>query len=65
MSQQWREVGMSASGQEAALARLQERRRQIQQELAQLDRQIADARLRVVTVDQRIARLTRSQRPAA
>ena len=56
---------MSASVQEAALARLQERRRQIQRELSQLDRQIVHARLQVVTAEQRIARLTRTRRPAA
>jgi hypothetical protein len=56
---------MSASVQEAALARLQERRRQIQQELSQVDRQIVRERLQVVTIEQRIARLTRRQRPAA
>jgi hypothetical protein len=33
--------------------------------LSQVERQIARARLQVVTVEQRIARLTRSQRPAA
>jgi hypothetical protein len=60
-----REVDMNASDAETALARLQARRQQIQQELSQLARQIAQTRLRVVTVEQRIARLTRSQRPAA
>jgi len=56
---------MSVSGPEAALARLQARRREIQQELSQLARQIAQTRLRLVTIEQQIARLTRSQRPTA
>jgi hypothetical protein len=45
--------------------RLQARRQQIQQVLLQLERQMVQARLQVITVEQRIARLTRSQRPAA
>jgi hypothetical protein len=56
---------MNASGQEAALARLQAHRKQMRQELKQVERQIVRARLQVVTVEQRITRLTRSQRPAA
>jgi len=56
---------MNASEQEVVLARLQARRKQIQQELKQVEGQIARARLQVVTVEERIARRTRSQRPAA
>jgi cell division protein FtsL len=56
---------MSVSDAEVALARLQAQRGQIQQALSQLERQIAQQRLQVVTIEQRIARLTRSQRPAA
>ena len=56
---------MNASGQEAALARLQARRRQIRQELNQVERRIARARLQVVTVEERIARRSQRQRPAA
>ncbi len=56
---------MNAPGQEATSARLLARREQIQQELSQVERQIVQARLQIVTVEQRIARLTRTQRPAA
>jgi hypothetical protein len=56
---------MSASGQQAALVRLQRRRQQIQQQRSQVERQIVLTRLQVVTLEQRIARLTRSQRSAA
>jgi hypothetical protein len=56
---------MSVSGQEVALAWLQARRQQIEQELSQVERQIVLTRLQVVTVEQLIGRLTRSQRPAA
>jgi hypothetical protein len=56
---------MNASDAETALARLQARRQLVPQELSQLARQIAQTRLRVVTLEQQIARLTRSQRPAA
>jgi hypothetical protein len=59
------ETGMNASRQEVALARLQARRQQIEQQLSQVERQIVQTRLQVVTVEQRIARLSRSQRPAA
>jgi hypothetical protein len=59
------EVNMNVSGQEVVLAQLQARRRQIQQELSRVERQILQARLQIITVEQRIARLTRSQRPAA
>jgi septal ring factor EnvC (AmiA/AmiB activator) len=64
-SQPLAEVRMKASEQEAVLTRLQARRQQIQKELKQLERQIVQARLQVVTVEQRIARLIRSQRWAA
>jgi hypothetical protein len=57
---------MSASEHEAALARLQSRQEQIEHELKQVERQMVAARLQVITVEQRIARLSRSQqRPAA
>jgi hypothetical protein len=59
------EIGMKASGRETALARLQVRRKQLKHELKQAERQIVAARLQVVTAEQRIACLTRSQRPAA
>jgi hypothetical protein len=59
------EVDMSVSGQEAALARLQARRKYIRQELKQVERQIVRTRLQVATVEQRIARRTGSQRLAA
>jgi hypothetical protein len=47
------------------MVRLQARRQQIQQALSQLERQIVQARLQVITVEQRIARLTRSQQRLA
>jgi chromosome condensin MukBEF ATPase and DNA-binding subunit MukB len=59
------EAGMNTPGREAALGQLQARRQQIERELAQVERQIAQTRLQVVTVEQRITRLTRSQRLAA
>ncbi len=65
VSKNWVEIGMSVSGQQAATTRLQARRRQIQQELSQVERQIVLTHLQVVTVEQRIARLTRSRRRAA
>jgi hypothetical protein len=64
-SQPLTEVRMNVSEQEAVLARLQAHRQQIQKELKQLERQIVHARLQVSTVEQRIARLIRSQRRAA
>jgi chromosome segregation ATPase len=59
------EIDMSTPGRETALARLQARREQIEQELKQVERQIVAARLQVVTLEQRITRLTRRQRQAA
>ncbi|MGH7174461.1 MAG: hypothetical protein ACRELF_26300 [Gemmataceae bacterium] len=56
---------MSASGRQTALARLQSRRMRIEHELKQVERQMVAARLQVVTVEQRIARLIRNQRKAA
>ncbi|HTU20713.1 MAG TPA: hypothetical protein VMG10_21815 [Gemmataceae bacterium] len=56
---------MSISDQEAALARLRTQRQQLQQALLQVERQIIRARLQVVTVEERIVRLSRGQRPAA
>jgi len=64
-SQPLAEVRMKASEQEAGLTRLQARHQQIQEELKQVERRIVHARLQVVTLEQRIARLTRSQRRAA
>ena len=56
---------MNAPGRETTLSRLQERRRQIKHELKQVERQMVAARLQVVTVEQRIAGLTRRLRNAA
>jgi hypothetical protein len=59
------EGGMNTPGREAALGQLQARRKQIERELAKVGWQIAQTRLQVVTVEQRITRLTRRQRLAA
>lgn len=64
-SKEMGEAGMNASRQEVALARLRARRRQIQQQLSQVERQIVQTRLQAITVEHRIARLSRGQRPAA
>ncbi len=56
---------MSASEQQATLARLQARQKQLKHELKQVERQMVAARLQIVTVEQRNPRLTRSQRSAA
>ena len=56
---------MNASEQQATRARLQSRQQQLEHELKQVERQIVVARLQVVTVEQRMARLVRSQRSAA
>ena len=45
---------MSASEQQAALARLQSRQKQIEHELKQVERHLVAARLQVITVEQRI-----------
>ena len=58
------EAAMSTSRRETALARLQSRRQQIEHELKQVERQIVAARLQVVTVEQRIARLIRARKAA-
>jgi hypothetical protein len=59
------EIAMSTPGRESALVSLQARREQIEQELKQVERQIVAARLQVVTLEQRIARLSRSHGKAA
>jgi hypothetical protein len=59
------EVGMNASGRETALARLQARHKQIQRELAWVERKITRARDQVFSIQQRIATLTSSHRRAA
>jgi hypothetical protein len=59
------ESAMSVSGRETALTCLQERRKEIKHELKQVERQLVTARLQVVTVEQRIACLIRSQDKAA
>ena len=56
---------MSTPGRETALAHLQARREQIEQELTQVERQIVAARLQVVTIEQRIVRFNRSHGKAA
>jgi hypothetical protein len=56
---------MNAPGREATRARLQVRRKQIERELARVDRKIARARVQVLSIQQRIATLTSSHRRAA
>jgi hypothetical protein len=56
---------MKAPGRGATLARLQARRKQIERELARVDRKIARARDQVFSIQQRIATLTSGPRRAA
>ena len=59
------EVAMSASEREMALARLQARRRQIERELARVERKIVRARGQVLALQERMASLMLNQRRAA
>ena len=59
------EVAMSASEREMALARLQARRRQIERELARVERKMVRARGQVLVVQERMASLTLTHRRAA
>jgi hypothetical protein len=56
---------MSASGRTVALARLQARHKQIERELARLERKIVHTNGQVLAVQERIARLTPSYRRVA
>ena len=56
---------MNAPGREAALARLEVRRHQIEGELARVERQIVRAVRQVLAFEQRIVSRTKSQQRAA
>ena len=56
---------MDAPGRVAVLAELQVRRELLQRQLAQVEREVVQARRQVNAAEERIASLTKSQRDAA